>query len=541
MARALKEAGGRHEAAAIAAIKDLGLTVVEVDRDLPRDLRQSRTVDAMLRADVDVIIHPSFGDVAEGLIATALGVTTPAPTRVSEPDVLWRVDYARRDAARDDNPLAGWVPVDIKSHGHTDENKASSIQIHDLTGDGAVVDAVARLRADDAMQLAHYVSHLTSMGLANPGNMAGIIGRDLTSMAWGSLDAQMFGRGRSAESAMQRYAVMFAESARVVDQAVLREADATVPAPAMPLWDNGGKRCPTCEYRDACLPELVAFGGTGHVTLLAGITPRDMSTVAADSIGALRDAPAATAEQRQRAQVYLNGQAQVLGGGALDVPTYDIEIDIDLENSQAVLQELDIDEELGPDRVFLYGFIKHDRTLGVEWTECIPKSFENYGGDDAAELDVLARMWSYIEAEIAAAAKANKSLAFFHYSPHEVTWFRRFADRFAGQPGVPTRARIDEVVAGFFVDLLPVARQVAFPPTAKSPVCGYSIKTLAPHVPFEWRVDDAGGGMALVRYIEATGPDPTVALAAREWLRTYNWDDVRATMALRNWLRARFG
>ena len=63
------------------------------------------------------------------------------------------------------------------------------------------------------------------------------------------------------------------------------------------------------------------------------------------------------------------------------------------------------------------------------------------------------------------------------------------------------------------------------------------LKTAAKLAGFEWRDEDGGGGLAMVRYAEATGdPDAEARAAARRWILEYNEDDVLATAALREWL-----
>jgi predicted RecB family nuclease len=94
---------------------------------------------------------------------------------------------------------------------------------------------------------------------------------------------------------------------------------------------------------------------------------------------------------------------------------------------------------------------------------------------------------------------------------------------------------MDVFLEKYFIDLRRFAEKVIFPPK-KSPVCNYSIKTLAPFANFKWRMDDAGGAMSTFKYEEAIGLDQVRVTAAQKWLLEYNEDDVKATMAFRHWL-----
>ena len=63
---------------------------------------------------------------------------------------------------------------------------------------------------------------------------------------------------------------------------------------------------------------------------------------------------------------------------------------------------------------------------------------------------------------------------------------------------------------------------------------------MAPLAGFEWRFDDAGGTLAMVKYDQAVDDDAEAdgvgRANARQWILDYNEDDVRATAALRGWL-----
>jgi predicted RecB family nuclease len=68
----------------------------------------------------------------------------------------------------------------------------------------------------------------------------------------------------------------------------------------------------------------------------------------------------------------------------------------------------------------------------------------------------------------------------------------------------------------------------------------YSIKDLAPIAGFKWQAQDAGGAMSLLKYKAATATD-VVEVDKKEaisWLYEYNLDDIRATFAVREYIRS---
>jgi uncharacterized protein len=197
------------------------------------------------------------------------------------------------------------------------------------------------------------------------------------------------------------------------------------------------------------------------------------------------------------------------------------------------LRELDIDEPIGQDRLYLYGFGIHDRTASKDWETAVIDTYSDYTNTEDGEFEVMSKMWNKLQQEISKAEKSGRSIKIFHYSPHEFSWWKKFAKRYVGRQGVPTLDELELFKIGYLVDLYPIAQKLAFP--AKS----YSIKDLAPLAKFEWSVSMAGGANSLFKYKTAIDKslDQSVRDEAINWLDTYNRDDVKATFAVRNYIR----
>ena len=529
--KALKDAGAEHEKKVHQFIKNLNLSVLQInDSDSDKSV-QLETLNAMRRSDIDILFGAYIGKYFEiELFGKEIS------NKSSKPDLLVRIGISAEN-----NPI--WVPVDIKSHEAFDKsNKSNAIRQTklpnlDINGSSEIK---GRFSDKDAMQLSHYLSHLTLVGFTDGKNLAGIIGKDGQFIHWSYLDRTSFGRGNSAISAIQIYKKNFDKSLDIAHQALERSKNPTLPLVTIPKRKSGDFGCNLCEFQKICLKYMQDYdSGNGHVTLLSEVTANaaDENFPGIEAISQLAQATGLSPfgmKSILRAKVWQDKKARLINPSeAFDLPEFDIEIDIDLENSQGIFQEMDLEDIPGVDSVYLYGYGLHKRYENPDWKTAELGYFEDYEKDKENEYRLLLNMWRFLIDQINSANENGRSIGVFHYSQHEVTWWRNFAKRYAGYPNVPSQTEIENVIARYFVDLYQYTRKIAFPCT------GYSIKTLAKEASFTWQVDDAGGSNSLIKYQIATSSNSTSEELekARIWLRSYNRDDVLATFAVRNYIR----
>ncbi len=527
--------GDIHEAKVIAYIKESKVKWLVIDPLQSYEIQEIDTANALLRTDIEIIIGAHISGVCEAELKKQLGDRCKGDSdRVSRPDLLVKVG--------EDSGLAIWAPVDIKSHGaFDDENKSNQVELVDLATLDPIETATGRVSKSDALQLAHYSFHLRELGLAPRDYKAGIIGSDGKRITWSYLDQTKFGRGKAAPDALTIYIEDFNKAKEIIVQSTAQAKDATAKVDALPMVQpDGVYGCKSCPYKDICLKEMNAFkNNEGHPTLLASVTPNMLIKIPdhIESITDLRQAANLTdfaAKAQIRARVWQTKQPELVDPDkGFHLPEFDIEIDIDLENSQAALQEIDPGQSVGQDQVYLYGYGIHDRTISKDWQTAYIDSFGNYDDTEEAEYEVLLNMWQLLEKEVTKAEASGKTIGIFHYSHHEKIWWRNFARRHAGKSGVPTEKAAEDFMAKYFVDLRPHAERISFP------TMSYSIKALAPIAGFAWNAEDAGGVMSLLKYKVATAHNGESAAAkeAIDWLRAYNLDDIRATFAVRAFIR----
>ncbi|HXT46374.1 MAG TPA: TM0106 family RecB-like putative nuclease [Pseudonocardiaceae bacterium] len=414
----------------------------------------------------------------------------------------------------------GYLPVIVVRHKVTDPGdgaRTSPLTQPRFTAARVDPDRKVRPQSRDQLRLAHAVRLLRAAGLAARGRATGgVIGLETDVVVWHDLDVATWPGGRTA---MNEYDARFADRL-----AVARAAATAGPPLAQP---SRVTECRSCPWWPTCGPALRAsrdvsmvLRGEDAVALrAAGVSTVD-ALAALDPAG---EAPVPMAGMSVRDAVLLARAWQrdltlVRRNRRISVPRADVEVDVDMESF----------DEAG---AYLWGCLLSGADIGL------PRGYQAFATWEPVptpdEARSFAAFWQRLTGVRRRAAECGRSFAAFCYNEQaENRWMLSSAERFAGAPGIPTIAQVQEFIASDqWVDLYGVV--------SAEFLCahGKGLKTIAPAAGFSWHDPEASGENSMRWYSDAVGlggGEPDLAQRAR--LLTYNSDDVHATHALRLWM-----
>ncbi|MGH3632033.1 MAG: TM0106 family RecB-like putative nuclease [Sciscionella sp.] len=419
----------------------------------------------------------------------------------------------------------GYLPLLVVRHRVTDPGtgaRTGPLSAPWPQAAGSDTGRKARAQPRDQLRLAHAWRMLSDAGHAAPiGAQGAVIGLDADVVLWHDLTAPGWPGGRST---LAEYDRRFADRIAVAGAAVagdqpLAEPSRVVECRHCPWW-------PVCsatltERRDVSLvvrgsdATALREAGTSTVDLLARLDPVSPPELAMGA-GRLHDAIAL-------ARAWLADLRMVRRSESVIVPRAGVELDIDMES-------------FGESGAYLWGALLTGVDIGerpgyhsfVTW-DPLPSTDEGRS---------FAEFWTFLETVRAKATDRGLSFAAYCYNElAENRWLLASAERFAEAPGMPSRTRVAAFIdSSQWVDL--------YRAVAEQFLCahGKGLKVVAPVAGFAWRDPEAGGENSMRWYREAVGlhgGPPDAAQRAR--LLRYNEDDVRATLALREWITHRAG
>ncbi len=414
----------------------------------------------------------------------------------------------------------GYLPVIVVRHKVTDPGSgARTSPLAEPWPSAAQSDLQRRVRPQprDQLRLAHAVRLLQSAGLAAAGGATGgVIGMEADVVVWHDLDAPTWSGGRTA---MAEYDIRFADRLAIARAAVARSEPLAQPSRvtecrSCPWW-------PTCgaALRAARDVSMVLRGEDAVALRIAGVSTVD-ELAALDPAG---DAPIPLAgvpfgDAVVLARAWQRDLALVRRNRQIAVPRADVEVDVDMES-------------FGDSGAYLWGCLLTGTDIGLPRGYRAFATWEPVPTQDEARS--FAAFWGWLaEVRSRAAQRGLRLRAYCYNELAENRWMLSSAARFAGAPGMPSVAEIQEFISSdHWVDLFGVVS------TEFLCAHGKGLKTIAPAAGFSWHDPEASGENSMRWYRDAVGMDGGEPdLVQRERLLTYNADDVRATCALRHWM-----
>lgn len=461
--------------------------------------------------------------------------------RSGRPDLLVR-------AADTADGRPGYLPVRIKPYRVLEKQvRCTDLSYSPLeapTTRKPLADLRYRTRREGALlELAHHWRLLEACGHASPERLCGVVGTDRlpaegngTVIAWVPLDLRFirtFSRtgtsGHRLRSALERYDHEHGFRVHVAQQALRRGDDPSLPPVVRPIRV---KECEWCAWFQVCreqmddddlslriskapldVRELQALVSLG-ISTVAQLAEADVESLLPNYLPLTthRDRSASRLRQAaQRARMLADGVAlERLSDDPIGVPRAELEVDLDIETAEG-------------DITYLWGALVTNRVTGEQYFHH-SSSFDRMGPPDEVEVAASFARW------LLALLAEHPDLRVYHYSDYETVHLRRLAERSQH----PDLVALSDLVREHFVDLFQYVRD------SMVAVDGLGLKVVATKgAGFAWR-DDEPNGLASQAWYETAvnSPHPEVRAATRTRVLEYNEDDVRATLAVREWLES---
>jgi predicted RecB family nuclease len=463
--------------------------------------------------------------------------------------------WIRGEDADDGGP--GYQPVMVKMHrmlerqtpGPTHEAFPISAlgdpsRAHALAVPGRALRLASR--EADLLQLAHYWRLLGAAGRAASGTpYGGIIGSDQISqlgnglgIAWVRLDAKQirtFSRtaatGWTKRSALERYD--HEHGFRVKVATVAQRQTGSPDDPPLVVMPIRVRECDRCVWWQTCLPRLgdddlslriakspldvreIAVLRRLGISTLTDLASVDLDALLPSYIPEVAHRPGGEERLRiaaHRAKLMVSGiDLERVSDDPIHVPGAEIEIDFDIETS-------------ADDHVYLWGFLVKD-TRTDDPPEYV--AFSDFSElTDSAERRLADEALTWLQNLV---KTSGASVRIYHYSRYEVLRIQRLAEAFGRDPYLWASRFADEA----FFDLFEVVRSHFFG------TYGLGLKQVAHSGSgFSWRDDNPGGLNSQSWFADAVhAENEAIRLELTQRVLDYNEDDVRATYALRQWLR----
>jgi predicted RecB family nuclease len=458
--------------------------------------------------------------------------------RRGRPDLLIRDDEWSADRPR-------YVAGDVKHHSMVKKSTKGSVSATPIEnpslGEVQLVEgwALDVTHAADWLQVAHYRRMLHSLGWGGERHVAVVLGSrgvaDLDpALVWIDLDTvrvESYDEDGTpvTRSVLDEYDFQFAHRQRVADVA-LRQGSSDSPTPLVePVFQE---ECLSCPWREYCPSQLAKNDASWTLELPEANSRRVWELLRSHGVSTLDDL-ATLDPSGETAKAILNRvhhptvvkkrleqyqvKADMIRRGVrvervtsepLAVPAFDVEIDFDIE-------------WLPGEPPYLYGFLL--RTPELDGVYSLVSQFQHLDETSGRELARRALQWMMDRRD--EARKRGLTFGVFHYShPERSEVTKALLGEREGELPEGVQSLMDD-----FVDLHDIIKRHF------RGVHGLGLKEIATYgAGFSWRDEEPGGLNSQVWAERATAGDGD----SRDRVLQYNEDDVRATAALRAWMKS---